>query len=194
MYTRSIMKRQIITIVGNLGSGKSSTSKKVAGALGYKHYSAGDFMRRMAKERDMSLDELVTLAKKDATIDSTIDGYIRDTAKKEDHFVMDSRIAFHWIPNSFKVFLTLDPHIAAERIYKQITEEGRVSENASSAEEVYQKLVVRFEAEKHRYQNYYNIDSTNLSQFDLVIDTSKHNLEEVVTLVLEAYNEWKNQK
>ena len=48
----------IITISGTPGSGKSTVAKMIATKLGFKHYSTGDFMRQMAKERGISLEEL----------------------------------------------------------------------------------------------------------------------------------------
>ena len=40
-----------ITLSGMVGSGKSTNAKLFAKELGYKHYSVGDLMREMAKER-----------------------------------------------------------------------------------------------------------------------------------------------
>jgi hypothetical protein len=38
------------------------------------------------------------------------------------------------------------------------------------------------------------IDNTNKDQYDLVVDTNENNLEEVVTLILEKYKEWLDNK
>ena len=52
------MKKEIITIAGANGSGKSSTAKKIAQQLGFKHLSSGDLMRQIAKENNITLEEL----------------------------------------------------------------------------------------------------------------------------------------
>ncbi|MGZ6005361.1 MAG: nucleoside monophosphate kinase, partial [Candidatus Saccharimonadales bacterium] len=44
------MKRQIITIAGRPGSGKSTTAKMVASKLSFEHFSSGDLFRAIAKE------------------------------------------------------------------------------------------------------------------------------------------------
>ena len=52
------MKKQIITICGGLGSGKSSTAKEVARILGFKHFSSGDFFREVGLELGLSINEI----------------------------------------------------------------------------------------------------------------------------------------
>ncbi len=59
----------IITISGKAGSGKSTIAKQLAKKLGLKHYSTGDFMRQMAKDKGVSLLELSRIAEKDKSID-----------------------------------------------------------------------------------------------------------------------------
>jgi CMP/dCMP kinase len=186
----AIMKRPIITITGFPGSGKSSTAKRVAQNLEYTHRSSGEFMRMMATKRNMSLDELTRIATTDPSIDYEIDDMVRETGKKEENVVIDSRLAFHWIPESFKVFLTIDPHIAAQRTFIHIHTAGRLSETANSVEEVYKNMLARIESECTRYKNYYDVDYRDLKQFDLVIDTALHPLDEVVQIVTEEYKKW----
>ena len=43
-------KKEIITINGSLGSGKSSTADLVAKELGFMRFSSGDFMRKINHE------------------------------------------------------------------------------------------------------------------------------------------------
>ncbi|PIN81309.1 cytidylate kinase, partial [Candidatus Woesearchaeota archaeon CG10_big_fil_rev_8_21_14_0_10_32_9] len=64
-----------ITISGNLGSGKSTVAKMLAKDLGYSHYSTGDFMRKMAEERGITLLELGKIAENDSSIDYELDDY-----------------------------------------------------------------------------------------------------------------------
>ncbi|MCH9028900.1 MAG: nucleoside monophosphate kinase, partial [Bacteroidetes bacterium] len=63
----------IITISGKAGSGKSTVAKELARKLELKHYSIGDLMRQMAKEKNISLTELGKLAEKDDSIDKELD-------------------------------------------------------------------------------------------------------------------------
>ena len=97
-------KKHIITIAGKLGSGKSSTSKMVASILSYEHASTGDFMRAMAEERGIKLDKLSKIAETDDSVDLTIDKYTKELGDKN-NIVIDSRLGFYFISESFKVFL-----------------------------------------------------------------------------------------
>ncbi len=73
-----MVKKQIITIAGSLGSGKSSTANRVAEILRYTRSSTGDFMRAIANERGISLEELSKQAETDPSIDQKLDDYNRD--------------------------------------------------------------------------------------------------------------------
>lgn len=184
------MKRHIITISGVPGSGKSSTAKGIALKLGYEHFSSGDLFRKIAAERGISIEEINFTAEKQKEIDLETDEFIRNIGSARDKFVMDSRTAFHWIPDSFKIFLYLDPRIAAERVFAHIAKEGRVSQISSSVEETYGKTIQRLESERKRYMDLYGIDFTDKENFDLYLDTSLNTLEEVIDMVISAYDAW----
>jgi len=143
-------------------------------------------MRAMAKERGVTLDELQQIAKSDPSVDKDIDQAVRDAGEKE-NLVIDSRMAFHWIPKSFKVLLTIDPRVAAERTFEHIQSEGRLSQSAASVEDVYEKMLLRIASERERYQTKYNVSYQDETKFDLVVDTGAHPLEEVVRIIVEEY-------
>ncbi len=183
------MKKRVITLTGLPGSGKSSTADRVAELLGYRRFSSGDFMRAIAKKHDVSLDDINTMAESDRRYDHEVDEMVRRTGEKSD-IVIDSRLAFHWIPSSFKVFLKVDPHAAAERTFIHIREVGRAQQTAESQEEVYQKLVARIASENKRYRELYGITYDDENRYDLVIDTGKFPLEEVAQQIVTAYKTW----
>jgi cytidylate kinase len=186
------MKKEIITIAGVPGSGKSSTADNVAKILGYKRFSSGDFMRRIATERGISINELNTHAETDTSVDESIDNEVKN-AGKGNQLVIDSRLAFHWIPDSFKVFLDLPLEISKDRILNnlKLNKLRQDSEGMLSEDEVYKKITERLESEKKRYKELYNVDYTDKNNFDLVVDTNKNNLEEVVAIILAEYKKWR---
>lgn len=188
MYNARV-KKHIITLGGMPGSGKSSTGKKLATLLGYERLSSGDFFREMAAKRGVSVEEINIIAETDPTIDAATDGWIREQYSRE-NIIMDSRTAFHWMPGSFKVFLKLDPHTAAERTFTHIKAEGRTSQAAQSVEDVYRKTVERIASEEKRYQELYGIDYTDESNYDIVVDTGPNDLETVTKIVADAYQKW----
>lgn len=187
-------KKHIITISGKLGSGKSSTAKIVANTLSYEHFSTGVFMRVMAEKRGISLEELSKMAENDPSIDFEIDNYCRSLGERE-NIVVDSRLGFHFIPESFKVFLELDPEVASRRILedKKNNPNRHTEANGSfdTPEKIKEKIILRLESERKRYKELYGIeDQTDHKHFDLVIDTKDTPLEEVAGIVINKYKEW----
>ncbi len=180
-------KAHIITIAGSQGSGKSSTAKLVAKELGYRHFSSGDLFREIAKERGLSIEAINLTAEDQKGIDYMVDERLKGMAE-DLNLVIDSRLAFHWIPNSFKAFLTLDPDTAAERIFNHITTEGRTSQTALSIAEVRKNIDIRITSERKRYLDLYQLDPTDSKHFNLVIDTKRYDLPTVARMVIEAYN------
>jgi cytidylate kinase len=184
------VKKEIITIAGDIGSGKSSTAKGVASALGYEHFSSGDLFRKIAAERGLSVEAMNLSLEERNDVDYGVDELLRSMASK-DKLVIDSRLAYHWMPESFKVFLSIDPRSSAERIYAHIQKQGRVSQEGSSAEEIRKNTEVRMASETRRYAALYGgINIYDVSQFDIVVDTTHNDLAMVIKIVLDAYVAW----
>jgi CMP/dCMP kinase len=185
------MKRDVITIAGSLGSGKSSTAKTVAAALGFRHFSSGDLFRRIAAERGESIEAMNISAEVQRDIDLKVDNLLQDMYRKEEKLTIDSRMAWHWMPGSFKVFLVLDRDTAAERIFNDLQGGGRASEDAGSVEEVRDSVDRRFASEQKRYAGLYGVNPTDPLNFDIVINTRHNDLATVTSIVLAAYRVWR---
>src|SRR3989344_3209899 len=174
------MKPELITIAGSLGAGKSSTAKAVALALGYRHFSSGDLFRKIAAERGESVEATNLSAEVQKDIDYKVDKLLQEMGRTEQKLVVDSRMAWHWMPESFKVFLALDTDSAAERIFSDVQKKNRVSEDAASLEDVRASIKRRFVSEQKRYLTLYDVDPTDAENFDLIIDTKVNGLEAVI--------------
>ena len=101
----------IITISGDIGSGKSTCGKLLRDQLGFKYLSTGDIQRRIAADMGISTLELNLLSEKDKSIDKKIDDHTRALADSDENYIVDSRLAWHFIPSSYKVFLLSLIHI-----------------------------------------------------------------------------------
>ena len=159
----------IITISGDLGSGKSTVAKLVSEELKFKYYSTGALMRRLAVDMKLPLIELNELAKKDKRIDKKIDDYQKKLGEKEDDFILEGRLGFYFIPHSIKVYLKVEPMEGAHRVLKH----KRIDERFRTIEQAMRILKKRRELENQRYEQYYGINPGKLDQYDLVIDTTK---------------------
>jgi cytidylate kinase len=171
----------IITISGDAGAGKGSVGRLLAKKLNYKFYSMGSVRRKYAAEKGITLDELNKRAETDSTSDNLVDSYQEKLGREEDDFVLDSRLGFHFIPQSIKVYLTADLKERARRIVN----DKRGQENYASVEEAEQKLEERKRSDQRRYKKLYNIECYNPKLYDLVVDTTKLTVKDVVDTILE---------
>lgn len=174
----------IITLAGALGSGKSTVAKALAKILGYEHTSTGDFMRKMAKNRGVTFEELIELAKSNPEIDKEIDMQSKNLVDSgSDNLVIDSRLAFHFIPQSIKFYLDVDEEEATKRIFLA----KRKDEPNESPEKVLEFIKRRRASENQRYNKLYNINchEPESCNFDCIIDTTGKNVGEVIEAVLD---------
>jgi len=171
----------IITISGKVGSGKSSIGKFVAEKLGFKYYCIGDLRREMARKRGITIWELNKIGEKDPSTDKGPDKFAEDKGKTEDNFVMEGRTSFHFIPQSLKIFLDVDPKIGAKRVF--IHERNR--EKYKNFEEAIKKINERHESDNKRYKKYYNLDVFDKKNYDYIINTTNLTIKEVADKIIE---------
>ena len=167
----------IITISGKAGSGKSTVAKSISQKLNLRHYSIGDLMRAMAREKKISLLELNKLAEKDKSIDFELDDKLKELGKTKNDFVVDGRLTAFFIPNAdVRVFLDADDEVRAKRILK----DKRQHEKSSDLKEMMESIKKREESEKIRYKQYYGVDYLNKRLYNFIIDTTDLKPQEVV--------------
>jgi len=174
----------IITISGIPGSGKTTVGRMLAERLGYRFYSMGDLRGKMAMERGMTIDQLNELGNKEAWTDRDVDEYQKELGRKEDDFIVDGWMSWHFIPHSFKVLLKVDPGQAAERVFRH----QRPDEDKKATVPALKGMLdSRVEQSSARYSKYYGIDDfLDSRHYDLVLDTNTITAEQVTAKILEA--------
>ena len=178
-----------ITITGDLGSGKSAVSKILCEKTGFEYVSTGRIQRQLAQELGLDTLEMNRRADTDPTIDQRIDGIFVDLGKDAKGDVVDSRMSWFFLPDSFKVYLQTDVAVAAERI---LNDPNRKSEGYETKEEAIRKILARKESENNRFLVKYGADCGNLHNFDLVLNTTNRSPEQVAALILKAVL-WKKE-
>lgn len=167
----------ILTISGPPGSGKSTLSKILSARLGLELVSMGDLFRKCARQRCMSLEEFGEIAKCNEKIDREIDDLQKKIACEKDNILIEGRLSGFLVDADLRVWLKAPLKIRAGRISKRENKsEGLAMEETSQREE----------CERLRYLKYYDIDIKDLSVYDLVIDSSKWNPEELSEIVEKA--------
>lgn len=184
-------KKHIITIAGRPGSGKSTTSRYIAAELGYEHFSSGDLFRAISKERGLELNESNLLAEQEKEIDLLVDQRLREIGATQDQVVIDSRMAWHWMPGSFKVYLDLDLEVAARRIIQNTDPIRLEHEHIPSDPKQYAAaLQERLKSETRRYRNLYQVNPYDTDNYDLVVNTGECTTDQVVSQIIRAYQAW----
>ena len=178
---------RVITISGMLGSGKSTVARLLADKLGYTYYSTGDAQREIARARGVTTLELNRIADTDPTIDEAIDGvFKRFNAVPNKNFVIDSRMAFFFIPNSLKVKLNVDVAVAGDRIFHDTIRSGEQA--YTSVDEAITALRERRLAEVERFKRIYHVDIDNNENFDYVLDSTHKTPDEVADLIIRHFH------
>lgn len=178
----------IISLSGLPGAGKSTVKALLAQQLNLKSYSMGDMRGKMALDRGMTIDEFNELGMTESFTDHEVDAYQETLGRTEDDFIIDAWLSWHFIPHSFKVFLTIDPQIAAQRIFASRQQEsGREDEpEYETVEETRETLAKRVAQNQERYQKWYKIDFLDMSHYDFILDTTNLTPQEVAERILAA--------
>jgi len=190
--TLPLPQKNIITITGEIGSGVTTVTDKLAEALEYRKFSAGGLFRNLARQYGMTIEQFNEYAKRNRIIDREIDTLIRQLGEGSE-IVLDSRLGYYWIHDSFRVYLTVDLDIAVKRIYSDIMEGKRKEESSTSIIQSIVSIQKQSESAQERYYRDYGIDISNTKVFDLIVDTDRKTPEEVVALIRKRYKEWQNQ-
>ncbi|WP_291633113.1 (d)CMP kinase [Clostridium sp.] len=165
-----------ITITGALYSGKSTVAKAISETLDYTYFSVGELQRKLAVDKGMSITEYNKFML-DNNLDNEVDNRTIEIGREKENFIFDARLAWYFIPDSFKIYLKVELEVAVERAMKN--ERGK-SEKYVSKQEAKENITERRRLELTRFMDIYNIDIDKDSNYDLIIDTSHITMEEVI--------------
>ena len=173
----------LITVSGPPGSGKSTTARNLAAALGLDHISGGDIFRELADERDYTPLEFNKLAEENDQIDRDLDRRLHTIAAERDDVVLESRLA-GWLAADhadFRVWLDAPLDVRAARI---------ADREDKSVEDASEETSAREGSEAARYEEYYDIDITDLKIYDLAINTARWDAEAVLDMLVTAVDDY----
>ena len=163
-----------ITVSGDIGSGKSTIGKMLAEHYGYKFIDGGQLYRDMAKE--IGLDVLEQNRSDDYSIDRAIDTKLAELGKTDDFSVVVSRTAWCLMPESVKIYLTINPVLAAKRL---LTRKSN-NEEHKSVEDILEYSSERIVREDIRYGNMYGVTrEQQLTQSNIILHVGNRSIDEV---------------
>lgn len=181
-------KKHIISLGGELASGKGTTSRVLMKRLNYGIYRNGDYFRELAKKMNMDVTTFNIYVENHPEIDRQIENSAAEYAKTHDNFIIDARLGWYAVPESFKVYLKVDLDVAARRAF--FDEARKDSEKFNTLEEQKADIQKRYKLENERYWQLYQVRKEDESNYDLVIDTTELTGEETADIIEKEYKKW----
>lgn len=183
-----------ITITGNLGSGKSSVAK-ILKEKGYEYSSTGNVFRQLAMEKGLSVEEFnkqvnEAAGRGDHSVDKMIDDTTTRIGEERDKVVFDSRLAWHFAPKSFKVFIITDIDEASRRVFHDSLRAN--SETYESQDACRKALINRQKLETVRYKEVYDIDYYDMGNYNLVIESTNASPDEIAQEILDKMADYQD--
>jgi CMP/dCMP kinase len=170
----------LIAVSGPPGSGTTTAARGVASALGLDLVHGGEVFRAMAVEHGMTLRDFGRYAAVRPEVDVELDRRLA-AAARTGNAVIESRLAGWVLHNEglagLRVWLACDDKVRAERVASRegVTIEQALADNAE-----------RETVEHDRYLALYGIELSDLSVYDLVVDTGVMGPADVVERIVTA--------
>ena len=154
-------------------------------------------VRNLSIEEMNNLPELKEIRKAiDLLIDSKIANIGKEINKQErpdEIWIIDSRLAFHNVPEAFSVRLTANPDVAAKRLLGDTTR-GKEDNDYESIEEAKKARENRKLGEQRRYLSRYGVDLLDRNNYDLIIDTSYSDPNDIADTIIRGMEYYKDNK
>lgn len=181
-------KKNIISLAGDLAAGKGTVSEILIKDLNYGIYRNGEYARKLAKEMGINITSFNEYLRDHPEIDKQIEKSAAEYAKNHDNFIIDARLGWYAVPESFKVYLKVDMDVAAQRAFND--EKRKNTESFTTVEEQKADMEKRFKLENERYWKLYHVHKEDMSNYDFVIDTTKLTPKQTAKQIKEAYFAW----
>tara|TARA_B100000579_G_C22324907_1_gene617778 strand:- start:66 stop:620 length:555 start_codon:yes stop_codon:yes gene_type:complete len=161
-----------ITLAGSPGSGKSTLRKMLAEHYGLSTKCTGDFMRELSRKHGFNdiTKFLVNYVSKHPEVDNIVDEEQSKFGEKNDNFILDAHLGFHFVPDSIRICLICDLEEASKRILK---DDHRFNESADNIRDSIISSRKRMETMKKNFYKLYKVNINDPSNFDLLIDTTR---------------------
>ncbi len=175
----------ILTLWWKSGSWKWTICAILAKKLWYEIISVWDVKRKIAKSLWLSISEfdaLWDLPENKEEFDLKYETYQQDLSV-DAAIILDSRLGFFNQPDWYNVFVDVDDNEAWRRIFGA----QRETDKYDSVEEVISITKERNNMLETRYKNLYKVDLYDISNYDLIVDTTDITAEQAAEIIHTAF-------
>lgn len=176
----------MITLTGKPCSGKSTVAKILEDKYGFTRISVGEIFKDEARKHGVTIEEFNKMCLNDPTFDRLVDNRTAQIAREraDEKLLFDSRMAWHFVPKSFKVYIDLSDEEMANRLMNSNRKDKYDFKDKESA---LKSLLNRERLEIDRYKKIYNVESNNPKNYDLVISSENISPEELAERIYQEY-------
>ncbi len=175
------MPMPVISIGGPPGSGTTTAARSLRDRLGLRYVCAGEFFRKMAAGKGMSLADFGRFVAKNPHIDRDIEMMQVEEARKGD-VILEGRVTGFMLHSegvdSFRAWITASEEERAKRVSDR---EG------SDVEGTMARNLERAENEATRYMSTYGFDITDHSIYHAVIDNTELQASDVAERLIREF-------
>ncbi len=184
---------RIITLSGEPGAGKTTVLNHLKSFYEKKGFTVethlvGQIFRQIADKLGIPVAELNKNSTLHPEIDKMLDDELKEYSTKINSspsantvYIIDSRMAWKFVDNSFSVRLTVPTIDAGKRIFADSTRSQ--TDRYSCLEDAIEQTRTRKQAEIAKYKKLYGVDLSDSSNYQLIIDTKDSKPSEIARLI-----------
>jgi predicted cytidylate kinase len=178
----SLPPHRLVTVSGLPGSGTSTVCTLLAEMIHWRYINVGEIFRDMAQEQGASLSSYGAQAEQDGEIDRQLDARVIAMAQASSGGVILEGRLTGWMAHrhdlpTLKVWLQASISARAQRVGQR---DGQTSEAAATA------MSEREASEAKRYAEHHEIDISDLTIYDLVIDSAQSTAAQIAQHIAES--------
>lgn len=158
IYSWERRKYQKITLSGEVASGKTTVGKIIASKTGIEFTSIGEETRVKAQSMGMTITEFQKECLSNPSLDRELDEAFSNYCNTKEKLIIDYRLGFHFVKDSFHVFLDVSEETAINRI-----------KGAQRLNESHDTVRERNESFRNQFKSAYKVDYTKDDHYDLIV-------------------------
>lgn len=146
--------------------------------------SIGTLRRKFGLEKyGLEIDELNKLRETKPEVDTEFDDFQKEYMATHEKWIVEGRLPYFFAPtDSIKIFLSVDKTEAAKRMFFR---DEKSEKKYNSIKDALETIKKREQSDKETYWNLYKTNCYDVTNFDIILDTTEMDKKEVYHKVIE---------